>query len=143
MGISIFKCVYLKTDQNWTKCCKIFILHWIFLKFGGYAFNMNRFQICNFDKCALSRTYANWIMKFNDILLHKLSSILLLSRLSHWFISLEQGRWSMFRIGGAKVKKCPKFSASSARQIVIQNFAREARRKIDNFVCLIVFLGHI
>ena len=40
-----------------------------------------------------------------------------------------QGRRSMFRIGGAKVRKIAIFSARSARIITILDFARVARRK--------------
>ena len=41
--------------------------------------------------------------------------------------------------GGQKYGKCQNCSVRSARKSVISNFAREARRKIENCVCLIVF----
>ena len=42
--------------------------------------------------------------------------------------------------GGVKVRKMPNFSARSARKVTISNFSRKARRKNENFVCLVVFL---
>ena len=46
-----------------------------------------------------------------------------------FFTRNQQGRRSMFRIGGAKVRKIAIFSARSARNITILDFARVARRK--------------
>ena len=42
--------------------------------------------------------------------------------------------------GGVKVRKMPNFSARFARKVAISNFSREARRKNENCVCLVVFL---
>ena len=41
--------------------------------------------------------------------------------------------------GGAKVLKWQKISARSARKVAISNFARIARRKNENFICLVVY----
>ena len=42
--------------------------------------------------------------------------------------------------GGVKVRKMPNFSARLARKVPISNFSRKARRKNENYVCLVVFL---
>ena len=66
---------------------------------------------------------------------------------THNISSANQGRRSIFRIGGGgggvggKSKKNVKFfGRSSVRKVAVLNFAHKARRKIENCVCLVLFL---
>ena len=45
-----------------------------------------------------------------------------------------------FSGGGAKVREMSKFSACSTRKFTVE-ILRAERRKIENCVCLVVFLG--